>query len=55
MSETKKEIKGDEGEFNEHEHTPEFNQKEREMSDKFLKENDPDFHAMMKRVQGAAK
>lgn len=55
MSEKKKDAKGDEGGFDEHEHTPEFNKKEREMSDKFFKENDPDFHAMMKQVQGAAR
>lgn len=51
----KTEPKGDAGDFDEREHTPEFNKKAREMSDKFFEENDPEFHAMMKQVQSAAK
>ncbi len=46
---------GDEGERDQIESDPNFNEMSREMSDKHWKENNPAFHAMMKRVQGAAK
>jgi len=36
-------------------HDPDFNKKSLEFSDKFFKENNPGFHAVMKRVQEEKK